>query len=261
MPDSYYNRTVVTPNSSLWQGANPTVLITGLSDANFDVTQEAVRFEGNVSTPAIFRTPGIGTWGFTQTIYLNRKNSLNGTTVGNWNSGAFVLDNLFPYGFEVSRDPNDKWEPADGGPPNASTTDSPTQPLSGNLVEVHDQFRMFQDYLPPNSGLGSEHVAVTRRDWNWNATATLANNVWSLNAGPHVTAGGSVDQCSDSYIWTDNFTSFVGGGGTTGGSTATTTGSTATTTGSTSTTTGSTVSTTGSTAGTTGIGGGAGGGL
>lgn len=254
-PDVYYDRTVVTANSSLWQGLNPTYLITGQWSGLHTVSTSAVRFEGSVSTPAIFRTPGVGTWGFTQTVNSSRKKTLNGNVVKWILSNGFVLDSLYPYGFEVSRDPNDNWEPADGGPPNASTSDSPSTALEGDTVTVHDQFRMFQDYLPPDSGLGSEHVATTRRDWNWDATATLANNVWSLNAGPHVTAGGSVDLCSDTYIWTDNITSFAGGGGTTG-STAVTTGSTSGTTGATttgSTTTGSTAVTTG---GTTGIGGG-----
>jgi hypothetical protein len=80
----------------------------------------------------------------------------------------------------------------------------------GNATIALD-FLMFQHYIPPNSGNGSEDVALAAQAWSWDADVTFnsATGISSLNSGPHAQKNGSkLEEPSMQFKWTANIADY-----------------------------------------------------
>ena len=169
----------------------PHVIVTS-RDTNYNV---AVRFEGKVGTPAWARfSVNPGGWNFVQTTSLGRRfYGVGGTPTHSWVCPQWYLDNAFPYpAAQDAPQPDNQYNFMGGTQWHANvdaggdadfhyTQDSPHHTVqSGDLsFVIGDDYQMFQLYMPPDNGLGSEYVVLRRFDWTWNASATKPASGWA----------------------------------------------------------------------------------
>lgn len=144
-----------------------------------------ILFTGRVGTPLRFMQQGAGRFYFVQLIH--RIHRLGPVTSGSIDTQGFWLDNEWPY---------DGYQDASSnlGIKTLRFDDTPESPtLTACLyVNVHDVFKCYLMYEPPQNGVGVLPVPLERLDWAWSANATVNLSMtpkWQPVPPGKVTAG------------------------------------------------------------------------
>ena len=89
------------------------------------------------------------------------------------------------------------------------TDDTPINGFfGGDSLIVSELFKMFEAYLPPDSGNGSNVVALHYQAWSWRAIAFQDGATWRLLPGPHVEGGDDAALPSAQFQWLHNAEEF-----------------------------------------------------
>jgi hypothetical protein len=139
-----------------------------------------VRFDGSVSQPAPFDIlTSSGYWIYLQTIKAqNYQFDAQGNIL---HSAVTWADDftIFPYTKRVMEGLDNYWpyngitySTIDGS---HSQTDRPSWGILQltRSISINNDFHMYVMYCPPDAGLGTEWIALSRMDWNWNLSASF----------------------------------------------------------------------------------------
>lgn len=138
-----------------------------------------ISFSQSTTIPSGFS--GNTTW--VQLADSLRRRQLN---AGSWERWAGAgLDNTFPYN------------------PSTSTNDSPSTPLTNDLLQktVNDSYEMWLMFKP--SGTGSIWVPLRKVSWNWSGAASRSGTTWTLNSSSNSVNPADPDSTSHP-MWTRN---------------------------------------------------------
>ena len=144
---------------------------------------------GAVGTPAFFVAQGKGTgmWSFAQLCKLYRDTDP-------WRVGTkmadYQLDSAFPYNPTAGvGDVPGAWNVADSTADKSRFypfDDTPTTSYTiyDAGVTVHDNFRLYMMYQPPDAGNGTQYVPLLEELWGWDVSVQRkADNSWTLPLG------------------------------------------------------------------------------
>ena len=120
-------------------------------------------------------------------------------------TNGFVLDNQWPYnGYQ------DGYGPESVTPTHLIFSDAPDMGIQFyDGVDIADEFKAYLMYQPPGNGYNAQPVPIRLTDWNWTASATLYNGLWSPD--PPGTCMMTADGVSSEFPeWTASFTNISG---------------------------------------------------
>ena len=144
-----------------------------------DNTGLGFEMDGAVGTPALFVDAygDKGVWGWAQLCKLYR--DVGPAPTVQTIMTDYQLDSNFLYHVGASSVPDPPGVPYDADSTDrvhkfGGFDDSPQVGINGSniYVDVHDSFRLYMMYLPPDSGSGVSWVPLLRVDWGWDATAS-----------------------------------------------------------------------------------------